>query len=76
MLQLGTVRRLEHPDMKAVIAGDVPIAIMSALRRSVRGRRIRPGHSCKYQKDPARAFLVTAKGISQPAQLKEESDWR
>src|SRR6266550_5731719 len=56
---------------QAVIAGDVPIAIMSgtaAIGSQRAGSDLVMAASTK--KDPAQAFLVTAKGISQPAQLK------
>src|SRR2546428_7563869 len=56
---------------QAVIAGDVPIAIMSgtaAINSQLAGSDLVIAASTK--KDPAQAFLVTAKGISQPAQLK------
>ena len=56
---------------QAVIAGDVPIAIMSgtaAIGSQLAGSDVIMVASTK--KDPAQAFLVTAKGISQPAQLK------
>ena len=56
---------------QAVIAGDVPIAIMSgtaAIGSQLAGSDVIMAASTK--KDPAQAFLVTAKGISQPAQLK------
>jgi len=56
---------------QAVIAGDVPIAIMSgtaAIGSQLAGSDVVMAASTK--KDPAQAFLVTAKGISQPAQLK------
>ena len=56
---------------QAVIAGDVPIAIMSgtaAIGSQLAGSDVIMAGSTK--KDPAQAFLVTAKGISQPAQLK------
>ena len=56
---------------QAVIAGDVPIAIMSgstAINSQLAGADLVIAASTK--KDPAQAFLVTAKGISQPAQLK------
>jgi NitT/TauT family transport system substrate-binding protein len=56
---------------QAVIAGDVPIAIMSgtaAINSQLAGSDLVMAASTK--KDPAQAFLVTAKGISQPAQLK------
>lgn len=56
---------------QAVIAGDVPIAIMSgstAISSQLAGSDLVIAASTK--KDPAQAFLVTAKGISQPAQLK------
>src|ERR1043165_2953717 len=56
---------------QAVIAGDVPIAIMSgtaAIGSQLARSDVIMGASTK--KDPAQAFLVTAKGISQPAQLK------
>ena len=56
---------------QAVIAGDVPIAIMSgtaAINSQLAGSDVIMAASTK--KDPAQAFLVTAKGISQPAQLK------
>ena len=56
---------------QAVIAGDVPIAIMSgtaAINSQLAGSDVVIAASTK--KDPAQAFLVTAKGISQPAQLK------
>ena len=56
---------------QAVIAGDVPIAIMSgstAIGSQLAGADLVIAASTK--KDPAQAFLVTAKGISQPAQLK------
>ncbi|PYK48002.1 MAG: hypothetical protein DME20_10175 [Verrucomicrobia bacterium] len=56
---------------QAVIARDVPIAIMSgtaAINSQLAGSDLVMAASTK--KDPAQAFLVTAKGISQPAQLK------
>ena len=56
---------------QALIAGDVPIAIMSgstAIGSQLAGSDLVIAASTK--KDPAQAFLVTAKGISQPAQLK------
>src|SRR5947207_5746996 len=56
---------------QAVIAKDVPIAIMSgtaAINSQLAGSDLVIAASTK--KDPAQAFLVTAKGISQPAQLK------
>ena len=56
---------------QSVIAGDVPIAIMSgtaAINSQLAGSDVVIAASTK--KDPAQAFLVTAKGISQPAQLK------
>ena len=56
---------------QAIIAGDVPIAIMSgtaAINSQLAGSDLIMAASTK--KDPAQAFLVTAKGISQPAQLK------
>ena len=56
---------------QAVIAGDVPIAIMSgstAIGSQLAGADLVIAASTK--KDPAQAFLVTGKGISQPAQLK------
>jgi NitT/TauT family transport system substrate-binding protein len=56
---------------QSVIAGDVPIAIMSgtaAINSQLAGSDVVMAASTK--KDPAQAFLVTAKGISQPAQLK------
>lgn len=56
---------------QAVIAGDVPIAIMSgtaAIGSQLAGSDVIMAASTK--KDPAQAFLVAAKGISQPAQLK------
>ena len=56
---------------QAVIARDVPIAIMSgtaAINSQLAGSDLVIAASTK--KDPAQAFLVTAKGISQPAQLK------
>lgn len=56
---------------QAVIAGDVPIAIMSgtaAINSQLAGSDVVMAASTK--KDPAQAFLVAAKGISQPAQLK------
>ena len=56
---------------QAVIAKDVPIAIMSgtaAINSQLAGSDLVMAASTK--KDPAQAFLVTAKGISQPAQLK------
>ena len=56
---------------QALIAGDVPIAIMSgstAVGSQLAGSDLVIAASTK--KDPAQAFLVTAKGISQPAQLK------
>jgi ABC-type nitrate/sulfonate/bicarbonate transport system substrate-binding protein len=56
---------------QAVIAGDVPIAIMSgtaAINSQLAGSDVIMAASTK--KDPAQAFLVTAKGISQPSQLK------
>jgi len=56
---------------QAVIAGDVPIAIMSgtaAIGSQLAGSDLIMAASTK--KDPAQAFLVTAKAISQPAQLK------
>jgi NitT/TauT family transport system substrate-binding protein len=56
---------------QAVIAGDVPIAIMSgstAIGSQLAGADLVIAASTK--KDPAQAFLVTAKGISQAAQLK------
>ena len=56
---------------QAVIAGDVPIAIMSgstAVGSQLAGAD--PVIAASTKKDPAQAFLVTAKGISQPAQLK------
>src|SRR4029077_1885527 len=54
---------------QSVIAGDVPIAIMSgtaAINSQLAGSDVVIAASTK--KDPAQAFLVTAKGISQPAQ--------
>ena len=56
---------------QALIAGDVPIAIMSgstAIGSQLAGADLVIAASTK--KDPAQAFLVTAKGISQPEQLK------
>ena len=56
---------------QAVIAGDVPIAIMSgstAIGSQLAGADLVIAASTK--KDPAQAFLVTAKGISQASQLK------
>jgi len=56
---------------QALIAGDVPIAIMSgstAIGSQLAGSDLVIAASTK--KDPAQAFLVTAKGISQPVQLK------
>src|ERR1041384_530119 len=56
---------------QAVIAGDVPIAIMSgstAVGSQLAGADLVIAASTK--KDPAQAFLVAGKGISQPAQLK------
>ncbi|HTN73392.1 MAG TPA: ABC transporter substrate-binding protein [Methylomirabilota bacterium] len=56
---------------QSVIAGDVPIAIMSgtaAINSQLAGSDVVMVASTK--KDPAQAFLVTAKGISQPTQLK------
>ena len=56
---------------QAVIAGDVPMAIMSgstAIGSQLAGADLVIAASTK--KDPAQAFLVTAKGISQPAQLR------
>ena len=56
---------------QSVIAGDVPIAIMSgtaAINAQLAGSDVVIAASTK--KDPAQAFLVTAKGISQPAQLR------
>jgi len=56
---------------QAVIAGDVPIAIMSgstAISSQLAGADLVIAASTK--KDPAQAFLVTAKGISQPSQLR------
>jgi len=56
---------------QAVIARDVPIVIMSgtaAINSQLAGSDLVIAASTK--KDPAQAFLVTAKGISQPAQLK------
>lgn len=56
---------------QAVIAGDVPIAIMSgsaAISSQLAGADLVIAASTK--KDPAQAFLVTAKGISQASQLK------
>src|ERR1044071_4181612 len=56
---------------QAVIAGDVPIAIMSgtaAINSQLAGSDVVIAASTK--KDPAQAFLVAAKGIAQPAQLK------
>src|SRR5215471_16011629 len=56
---------------QSVIAGDVPIAIMSgtaAINSQLAGSDVVMVASTK--KDPAQAFLVTAKGISQPAQPK------
>ena len=56
---------------QAVIAGDVPIAIMSgstAVGSQLAGADLVIAASTK--KDPAQAFLVAAKGISQPAHLK------
>jgi len=56
---------------QALIAGDVPIAIMSgstAVGSQLAGSDLVIAASTK--KDPAQAFLVTAKGISQPVQLK------
>jgi NitT/TauT family transport system substrate-binding protein len=56
---------------QAVIAGDVPIAIMAgstAIGSQLAGADLVIAASTK--KDPAQAFLVTAKGISQPSQLK------
>ena len=56
---------------QAVIAGDVPIAIMSgstAVSSQLAGADLVIAASTK--KDPAQAFLVAGKGISQPAQLK------
>jgi NitT/TauT family transport system substrate-binding protein len=56
---------------QAVIAGDVPIAIMSgstAVSSQLAGADLVIAASTK--KDPAQAFLVAGKGISQPVQLK------
>lgn len=56
---------------QAVIAGDVPIAIMSgstAVGSQLAGADLVIAASTK--KDPAQAFLVAGKGISQAAQLK------
>ena len=56
---------------QALIAGDVPIAIMSgstAIGSQLAGADLVIAASTK--KDPAQAFLVTAKGIFQPEQLK------
>jgi len=56
---------------QAMIAGDVPIAIMAgstAIGSQLAGADLVIAASTK--KDPAQAFLVTAKGISQPSQLK------
>src|SRR5262250_726184 len=56
---------------QALIGGDVLIAIMSgstAIGSQLAGSDLVIAASTK--KDPAQAFLVTAKGISQPAQLK------
>ena len=56
---------------QALIAGDVPIAIMSgstAIGSQLAGSDLVIAASTK--KDPAQAFLVTAKRISQPVQLK------
>ena len=56
---------------QALIAGDVPIAIMSgstAIGSQLAGSDLVIAASTK--KDPAQAFLVTARGISQPVQLK------
>jgi NitT/TauT family transport system substrate-binding protein len=56
---------------QAVIAGDVPIAIMSgstAIGSQLAGADLVIAASTK--KDPAQAFLVTAKSISQASQLK------
>ena len=56
---------------QAVIAGDVPIAIMSgstAISSQLAGADLVIAASTK--KDPAQAFLITAKGILQPAQLR------
>src|ERR1043165_7057406 len=56
---------------QAVIAGDVPIAIMSgstAVGSQLAGADLVIAASTK--KDPAQAFMVAGKGISQPAQLK------
>ena len=56
---------------QAVIAGDVPIAIMSgstAVGSQRAGADLVIAASTK--KDPAQAFLVAGKGITQPAQLK------
>src|SRR5437762_3325065 len=56
---------------QAVIAGDMPIAIMSgstAISSQLAGADLVIAASTK--KDPAQAFLVTAKGISQASQLK------
>src|ERR1044071_1156462 len=56
---------------QSVIAGDVPIAIMSgtaAINSQLAGSDVVMAASTK--KDPAQAFLVTTKGISQPSQLR------
>jgi len=56
---------------QAVIAGDVPLAIMSgttAINSQLAGSDVVIAASTK--KDPAQAFFVTAKTISQPSQLK------
>src|ERR1043165_3530280 len=56
---------------QAVIAGDVPIAIMSgstAVGSQLAGADLVIAASTK--KDTAQAFLVAGKGISQAAQLK------
>src|SRR4029453_8238852 len=56
---------------QAVIAGDVPIAIISgstAISSQLAGSDLIIAASTK--KDPAQAFLVTAKGITQTSQLR------
>ncbi|HUK40101.1 MAG TPA: ABC transporter substrate-binding protein [Candidatus Acidoferrales bacterium] len=56
---------------QAIIAGDVPMGIMSgstAIGSQLAGGDLVIVASTK--KDPAQAFLVTAKGISHPSQLK------
>ena len=56
---------------QALLAGDIPIAIMSgttAINSQLAGADVVIAASTK--KDPAQAFLVTTKGISQPSQLR------